>query len=79
MKCFRFLLKIDLFLLVSLVLKRAIPALINYYLLSFDKVWHDGIVFRLTQHGVSGNLLNLLRDFLNEGKQRVVLNGLFST
>ena len=44
-----------------------------------DKVWHDGIIFKLTQNGIVGNLLNLLRDFLNERKQRVVLNGQFST
>ena len=46
---------------------------------AFDKVWHDGIIFKLTQNGISGNLLNLLRDFLNDRKQRVVLNGQFST
>ena len=45
---------------------------------TFDKVWHDGIIFKLTQNGISGNLLNLLRDFLNDRKQRVVLNGQFS-
>ena len=100
MKCSSFLLKINLFLLVSLVLNRVIPASINYYLSeiyssfdeglqvrsvflniskAFDKVWHDSIIFKLTQNGISGNLLNLLRDFLNERKQRVVLNGQFST
>ena len=42
---------------------------------AFVKVWHDGIIFKLTQNGISGNLLNLLRDLLNERKQRVVLNG----
>ena len=42
-------------------------------------MWHDGIIFKLTQNGISGNLLNLLRDFLNERKQRVILNGQFST
>ena len=46
---------------------------------AFDKVWHDGIIFKLTQNGISANLLHLLRDFLNERKQRVVLNGQFST
>ena len=46
---------------------------------AFDKVWHDDIVFKLTQNGISENLLNLLHDFLNERKQRVVLNGQFST
>ena len=44
-----------------------------------DKVWHDVIIFKLTQNGISGNLLNLIRDFLNDRKQRVVLNGQFST
>ena len=45
---------------------------------AFDKAWLDGIIFKLTQNDISGNLLNLLRDFLNERKQRVVLNGQFS-
>ena len=34
-----------------------------------DKVWHDGIIFKLTQNGISGNLLKLLRDFLSERRQ----------
>ena len=25
---------------------------------AFDKVWHDGIIFKLKQNGISGNLLN---------------------
>ena len=46
---------------------------------AFDKVWHDGIIYKLTQNGISGNLLNLLEDFLKERQQRVVLNGQVST
>ena len=46
---------------------------------AFDKVWYDGIIFKLTQNGIPGNLLNLFRDFLNDRKQRVILNGQFST
>ena len=46
---------------------------------AFDKVWHDGIIYKLTQNGISRNLLNLLEDFLKERKQRVVLNGQVST
>ena len=34
---------------------------------------------KLTETGRSRNLLNLLRDFLNERKQRVVLSAQFST
>ena len=35
---------------------------------AFDKVWHDDIVFKLTQNDILENLLNLLHDFLNERK-----------
>ena len=35
----------------------------------------DGIIFKLKQNGISGNLLNLLSNFLRNRKQRVVLNG----
>ena len=38
-------------------------------------VWHDGIIFKLKQNGISGNLLSLLSSFLRNRKQRVVLNG----
>ena len=46
---------------------------------TFEKAWHDGIIYKLTQNGISENLLNLLEDFLKERKQRVVLNGQVST
>ena len=38
---------------------------------AFHKVWHQGIIFRLRQNGISGDLLS---DFLSNRKQRVVLN-----
>ena len=41
---------------------------------AFDKVWHDGIIYKLTQNRISGNLLTILEDFLKERKQRTVLN-----
>ena len=46
---------------------------------AFDKVWHDGIIFKLTQNGISWNLLKFLCDFLSERRQCVVLNGQAST
>ena len=46
---------------------------------AFDKVWHDGIIFKLTQNGISGNLIKLLRDFLSERRKRVFTNGQAST
>ena len=37
---------------------------------AFDKVRHEGIIFKLNQNGVFGELLNLLCDFLRtENKQ----------
>ena len=42
---------------------------------AFDKVWHEGVLFKLPQNGISGNLLKLLTDFLKNRKQRVTLNG----
>ena len=35
---------------------------------AFDKVLHDSIIFNLKQNGISGNLLNLLPDFLRNRK-----------
>ena len=46
---------------------------------AFDKVWHDGIIFKLEQNGISGKLHKLLHDFLVNRKQRVVLNGKVSS
>ena len=46
---------------------------------AFDKVWHKGLMFKLKQNGISGNLLSTLADFLNFRKQRVVLNGQLSS
>ena len=45
---------------------------------AFDKVWHEGLIFKLEQNGISGSPLNLLQNYLNNRKQRVVLNGCFS-
>ena len=42
---------------------------------AFDKVWHEGLIFKLKQNGVSGPVLNLLNNYLINRKQRVVLNG----
>ena len=46
---------------------------------TFDKVWHDGLLFKLKQNATSGNFLNVITDFLYQRKQRVVLNGQHSS
>ena len=45
---------------------------------AFDKVWHEGLVFKLRQNGIDGNLLELLKSYLSNRYQRVVLNGMES-
>ena len=42
---------------------------------AFDKVWHEEVIFKLEQSGISGGLLNILTDFLSNRKQGVVVNG----
>ena len=42
---------------------------------AFDKVWHDGLIYKLKQNGIKDKLLCLLIDFLKNRQQRVVLNG----
>ena len=46
---------------------------------ALNKVWHEGLLFKLNQTGISGNLLKLLCDFLSCQKQQVVLNGQHSS
>ena len=42
---------------------------------AFDKVWHEGLIFKLKSMGISDALLELIKSFLTNRFQRVVLNG----
>ena len=42
---------------------------------AFDKVWHEGIIFKLKCNCISGNLLNFFENYLTNRYQRVILNG----
>ena len=42
---------------------------------SFNKVWHEEIIYNLRRNGICGNLLQLLISFLDSRKQWVFLNG----
>ena len=42
---------------------------------AFDRVWHEGLIYKLKTIGVSNNLLTLFQSFLDNGYQRVLLNG----
>ena len=42
---------------------------------AFDKVWHEGLVYKLKSNGIEGQALKILQSFLSDRFQRVVLNG----
>ena len=42
---------------------------------AFDKVWHEGLIFKLRQFGITCTLISLLENYLTGRSQRVVLNG----
>ena len=42
---------------------------------AFDRVWHNGLIYKLQRCGVSGEFLSLIQSFLKNRKQRKVLNG----
>ena len=42
---------------------------------AFDKVWHPGLLFKLKQNGIKGQMYKLIENFLSDRKQRVTLNG----
>ena len=41
---------------------------------AFDKVWHQALLFKLKSFGIRGKLLNLLKDYISNRFQRVLLN-----
>lgn len=42
---------------------------------AFDKVWHEGLIFKLKQIGVDGCLLSWLKSYLTGRQQKVVIEG----
>ena len=54
---------------------------ILFFFKAFDKVWHEGLLFKLKTYGVKGELLNVLRNYLHtrNQNQRIVLNGRISS
>ena len=44
---------------------------------AFDRVWHKGLLYKVQTVGITGHLLQLFTDYLNNRKQRVVLPRVF--
>ena len=42
---------------------------------TFDTVCHEGLLYKLKPFRISGNLLNLIKHYLTDRSQRVLLNG----
>ena len=41
---------------------------------AFDRVWHEGLIFKLKSIRIEGEMINILEDFLSERMQRVVIS-----
>ena len=44
---------------------------------AFDRVWHEGLIYKLKAAGVSGDVLRWFQSYLSGRRQRVVLPGSF--
>ena len=42
---------------------------------AFDRVWHDGLIYKIKSFGVTNTLLKLIENFFSNRYQMVVLNG----
>jgi hypothetical protein len=42
---------------------------------AFDRVWHEGLIYKLKGHGIKGTLLRWIQSYLADRKQRVIING----
>ena len=42
---------------------------------AFDLVSHEHLIYKLTKYGINGKILNWIKDFLSNRKQRVVIRG----
>ena len=54
----------------SLNVRAVFPDISN----AFDTVWHDVLLFKLKQNGISGRPLELFENYLHNRKQCVVLS-----
>jgi hypothetical protein len=46
---------------------------------AFDRVWHEGLTFKLKKCGISGNLLEWSKNYLSDREQRVQIRGQMSS
>ena len=44
---------------------------------AFDRIWHQGLIHKLSSIGISGSCLHWFSSYLSERKQRVVLSNYY--
>ena len=59
--------------------RKAVDIIYLDLLKSFDKVSHKRLLSKLKAHGIRGNVLKWIENWLTDRKQRVVINGKAST
>ena len=42
---------------------------------AFDRVWHEGLIYKLEAMGITGNLLSWFKNYLKDRQQRVIIQG----
>ena len=42
---------------------------------AFDKIWHEGLIYKMETMTFTGSMLRLLQSFLSNRYQRVTING----
>ena len=64
---------------IYLILTRTTPFEVRGIFLdiskAFEKVWYEGLIFKLQTFDINGKLLILIQVYLRSRQQRVVLNG----
>ena len=62
------------FLLITLEIYQSCGVFLDI-LKAFDKLWNQGLLFKLKQNEITDKLLNILEDFLKNIKQELFLMG----
>ena len=71
----------DALLTISHHLQKSLDTRMESYILqldisgAFDRVSHNGLLFKLKSIGVGGSVLFVCREFLSNRRQRVVVHG----
>ena len=73
--CITQLLSINHEILSAFDMRLKVRGIFVYISKAFNKVWHDGLIFKLPQNGICGEMINILEDVLSDRKQTVAFNG----